>query len=421
MAYDDSRFRGEPGYRGDTAPGDTPAFGGDSGASAYQPGSYSYSANEYPSSGYPATDYTIKDPEERTDGVSRQVAGAPSLDDVFDDPTQGEPGRDRMGVHLVWELILLLAAAAVGYLLYRGHRSAVTGDGLRELMISTTTLGLLILGAGLSLRAAVPNLAVGPIALASSMFFAEHAHDGLLVTAVQTGFLAVAAGAIIALVVVGLHVPAWAASFGAGLAVVVWIQAQRGTLKLPAGVYQPTDHATYWLGGFVILAFLGGLLGSIKSIRRAVGRSRAISDPADRRGGAAAAMAVVALLASSVLAAAAGAGCSARSSPRCCSRSCCATWMSPTGTCRCWRWRLPRSASVWSRRAWSRRSGIRAPRLRARSSIGGRSHRPAPPPRPTTAAGAVPARPAGPARCPRPARTTGGAATTPGAAAERRR
>src|SRR6266487_488973 len=376
MAYDDSRFRGEPGYRGDTAPGDTPAFGGDSGASAYQPGSYSYSANEYPSSGYPATDYTIKDPEERTDGVSRQVAGAPSLDDVFDDPTQGEPGRDRMGVHLVWELILLPA---------------------------------------------VPNLAVGPIALASSMFFAEHAHDGLLVTAVQTGFLAVAAGAIIALVVVGLHVPAWAASFGAGLAVVVWIQAQRGTLKLPAGVYQPTDHATYWLGGFVILAFLGGLLGSIKSIRRAVGRSRAISDPADRRGGAAAAMAVVALLASSVLAAAAGAGCSARSSPRCCSRSCCATWMSPTGTCRCWRWRLPRSASVWSRRAWSRRSGIRAPRLRARSSIGGRSHRPAPPPRPTTAAGAVPARPAGPARCPRPARTTGGAATTPGAAAERRR
>ncbi len=306
MAYDDSRFRGEPGYRGDTAPGDTPAFGGDSGASAYQPGSYSYSANEYPSSGYPATDYTIKDPEERTDGVSRQVAGAPSLDDVFDDPTHGEPGRDRMGVHLVWELILLLAAAAVGYLLYRGHRSAVTGDGLRELMISTTTLGLLILGAGLSLRAAVPNLAVGPIALASSMFFAEHAHDGLLVTAVQTGFLAVAAGAIIALVVVGLHVPAWAASFGAGLAVVVWIQAQRGTLKLPAGVYQPTDHTTYWLGGFVILAFLGGLLGSIKSIRRAVGRSRAISDPADRRGGAAGAMAVVALLASSVLAAASG-------------------------------------------------------------------------------------------------------------------
>src|SRR5258706_4176859 len=34
-----------------------------------------------------------------------------NLDNVFDDPADGEPGRDRMLVHGLWELILVLALA----------------------------------------------------------------------------------------------------------------------------------------------------------------------------------------------------------------------------------------------------------------------------------------------------------------------
>ena len=37
-------------------------------------------------------------------------APATALDNVFDDPTHGEPGRDRLGVHVAWELVLLIAA-----------------------------------------------------------------------------------------------------------------------------------------------------------------------------------------------------------------------------------------------------------------------------------------------------------------------
>jgi ribose/xylose/arabinose/galactoside ABC-type transport system permease subunit len=293
MAYDDSRFRGEsgfrsePDYRTEDDVADTPAYGG---TSTYPPGSYSYAEQG-----------------ERTDAVSpRRGYGPANLDDVFDDPTHGEVGRDRIAVHLIWELILLLGVGTVGFLLYRDHRATVTGDGLRNLMLSATVIGLLVLGVGLSLRAASPNLAVGPVALASALFFAEHAKSGLLVTAVQAGLLGLAIGAVIAVVVVGLHVPAWAVSFGAGLAVVVWIQQNHAAHRLPAGTYEPLHHAVYWYGGFAVLALVGGVLGSVKSVRRTVGRFRAVSDPADRRGGVAAAVSVAALLGSSALASVAG-------------------------------------------------------------------------------------------------------------------
>jgi ribose/xylose/arabinose/galactoside ABC-type transport system permease subunit len=280
MVYDDSRYRGErdqrtePGYRGEEDGGDG-----------------------YP---YPSGH------GERTDGIFRAGYRSPALDDEFDDPASDEYGRDRFGVHLGWEFLLLAAVALVGWVLYRDSRFAVTGDGLRTLMLSATVLGLLVLGAGLSLRAASPNLALGPIALGSAMYFAEHTERGLLVSAAQTGVLALAVGAAIALLTAGLHVPAWAASFGAGLGLVLWVQRHDQTLELPQQLYQPVSQAPAWFGGFAALAILGGVLGSIGPVRRVVGRFRPVADPARRRGGAAAGFSVVALLGSSLFAAAAG-------------------------------------------------------------------------------------------------------------------
>lgn len=287
MSYDDPRYRGERDQRTE------PEYRGE------EDGGLPY-ADTYPDGG----EYAY--PGERTDGILRSGYAARNLDNVFDDPAQAEPGRDRFGVHLVWELFLVFAVAALGYVLYRYSRFAVTGDGLRTLMISATILGLLAMAAGLSLRAAVPNLAVGPIAVAAAWYFADHSGRGLLVSAGQAVVLALAVGAAIAVVTVGLHVPAWAASFGAGLAVVLWIQQQHHAVELGRGLYRPISHAPYWFGGFVALAFLGGLLGSLRPVRRAVGRFRPVGDPADRRGGAAAAISALALLGSAALASAAG-------------------------------------------------------------------------------------------------------------------
>src|SRR5262245_7059504 len=190
MAYDDSRFRGEPGFRDepdfrlDNGLSDATTLGGTPSASVYTPGSYSLS--NYSSGAGDQTDGTLS--------LSRRPSRA-QLDDVFDDPEHGDPGRDRMVVHVVWEILLLLAAVGAWYLLYRSHREMVTGNALRELMVSIASLGLVTLGIGLSLRAAAPNLAVGPIAYASALFFASHIdRGGTLVAATVTALLALAVG-----------------------------------------------------------------------------------------------------------------------------------------------------------------------------------------------------------------------------------
>src|SRR6266540_4201394 len=157
MAYDDSRFRGEPGFRDEPdfrvtgVPEDAPTLGGASSSSIYAPGSY------------PVSDYGPS-PSESTLGISgrRSAPSAAQLDEVFDDPEHGEPGRDRMAVHAIWELVLVLAAAAVIFLLRDAEPAALRGSALKDLLLVAAQFGIVAVGIGLSLRAGAVNLAVGP-------------------------------------------------------------------------------------------------------------------------------------------------------------------------------------------------------------------------------------------------------------------
>src|SRR6185312_1199243 len=141
MVYDDSRYRGEPGFRDEPdfrsggVPEDAPSV-----SSIYSPGSYP--VDDYG----PASESTLTIASNR-----RSTPSAAQLDGVFDDPEHGDPGRDRMGVHLLWELLLF-----------------------------AVEVGLLAVGTGLSLRANSVNLAVGPIAYAAALFFADRSDKGLL-------------------------------------------------------------------------------------------------------------------------------------------------------------------------------------------------------------------------------------------------
>src|SRR5206468_1150206 len=122
--------------------------------------------------------------------------------------------------------VLLLATGGLAFWIYHTHRAALTGDGLRSVLLLAATLGFLTLAMGLSLRAGVPNLAVGPVAVASAVFFATHSNHGFLRTIAITLPLAAAVGLVIGLFTVLLHVPAWASSLGGALGLVVWIQRQ---------------------------------------------------------------------------------------------------------------------------------------------------------------------------------------------------
>jgi hypothetical protein len=216
-----------------------------------------------------------------------------------------EDGRDRLGIHLGWEVVLLLAAAAFGFLLWRFDPTTLKRPGLDDLLVNGAAIGLLTLGAGLTLRAGVPNLAIGPIALAAAFQYAEQGDLGLLRAGVPALVFAAAGAIVIGLVIVVLHVPGWAATLAAGLGVIVFDQLRVAPVAVQGG-YDPTDQAFFLFGGFALLAVLGGAIGTVAPIRRWLGGMRPTGDPARRRGAVVAAPVILSLLLSSVFAVAAG-------------------------------------------------------------------------------------------------------------------
>jgi ribose/xylose/arabinose/galactoside ABC-type transport system permease subunit len=223
----------------------------------------------------------------------------PDLHYVFDDPSVGEPGRDRMMVHGLWELVLAITLAIAGYFLAQAQPGAFGGDGLRRLALSATVLGLVAAASSLALRAGVPNLAVGGVAVAGTLYFAHHA-DGSWTPAVAAIGICALIGLVQGLVVVGLHVPSWAASLGVALALLVYSGGQ-STVALVGG-YEPTRHAYIWFAGFCVISLGASLLGLMPTIRRGFGQFRPVIDPARRRGTTAAMIVVGATVGSSVLA-----------------------------------------------------------------------------------------------------------------------
>jgi hypothetical protein len=155
------------------------------------------------------------------------------------------------------------------------------------------------------MRAAVPNLAVGPIALAAAVHFAENGDKGLLRAAAPALIVAAVGGLVVAVFVIALHVPGWAVSLGAALGLITWIQLRTGPVTVQ-GDYNPSNQAFYLFGGFAVLAVVGGALGTVQPVRRTLGRMRPTGDPSVRRGAAAAGPVILALVLSSVFAVAAG-------------------------------------------------------------------------------------------------------------------
>jgi ribose/xylose/arabinose/galactoside ABC-type transport system permease subunit len=213
-------------------------------------------------------------------------------------------------VHLVWEA-LLLAAVAVAALAVRSENADVfRGNGLRDLVVTLSVGVLLGTAFALSLRAAVPNLAVGAAAVTAGALTGwlvrERGYE-LGIAALVTLGAAVALGLALAVVVVGFRAPAWAASLGAALglyAAVLSLGAGR-SLLVPSA---PDLRRWAWplLAGVLLVSVGGGLLGLRRGIRDAVGRYRATGDPAAARGGGAGFVAAAALVGSTVLAATAG-------------------------------------------------------------------------------------------------------------------
>ncbi|WP_432050063.1 ABC transporter permease [Verrucosispora sp. NA02020] len=222
-----------------------------------------------------------------------------------DDP-QCETGPDRFGVHIVWETLLLFGFGALVYLVWREDPAILRGSGLRVLIVEVVALGLLALAAGLSLRTAAVNLAIGPVAVAAGLHFAEQSDRGLVEAVGLACGVAALGGLLLGLLVVVLHVPGWAASLAGAAGVIVYIE-QRSAPVLVQGDFDPRGVAGQLFVGFAAIAVFGALFGALGPVRRLVGRFRPVADPARRRGTAAAAVTTLGYVFSTVLAMLAGA------------------------------------------------------------------------------------------------------------------
>ena len=218
--------------------------------------------------------------------------------------------RDRMWVHALWEL--MLAAGVVGAVLAvrAEDAAALRGDSLRDLLVLLAAGVLLGSGFALSLRAAVPNLAVGAVAVAAGTLtgwlVVERGYELWVAVLVALG-AAVALGIALAVVVVGFRTPAWAVGLGAALGLYAAVLSMgAGRSVLVEGGPDLRRWAWPLAAGAVALSVLGGALGLSPRLRAALGRYRPTGDAAVGRGRAAATTAAAALVGSTVLAAAAG-------------------------------------------------------------------------------------------------------------------
>ncbi|WP_433530199.1 ABC transporter permease [Micromonospora sp. CA-263727] len=240
-------------------------------------------------------------------GQSEPISAVPAVpvDSAGDDPEHAELGRDRFGVYVVWETLLLLGFAALVYLVWQEDPAVLRGAGLRDLIVAVVGIGLLALAAGLSLRTAGVNLAIGPVAVAAGLHFAEQGDRGVPVAVGTAAVVAALGGLLLGLLVVVLHVPGWAASLGGAAGVIVYIE-QRSAPVLVQADYDPRTSAGQIFVGFAAIAVFGGLFGAVGPVRRLVGRFRPVADPARRRGTAAAVVVTGGYVCSTVLAMLAG-------------------------------------------------------------------------------------------------------------------
>jgi ribose/xylose/arabinose/galactoside ABC-type transport system permease subunit len=229
---------------------------------------------------------------------------ATELNNAFDDPAHGEPGRDRFRVHAIWEVVLLIAVA--GMVIAVNEKSHLDGVGIRGILALVAVYAMFGVGAGWSLRAGAVNLALGPIAVSSGLYFAQqHQHHRAYLAVLMALGIAAGIGVLIALVVALLQVPGWAVSLAAFLGVDVWITHLPASVKV-SGTPDIVAHAYYVFAVVAAVAIVGAAIGAVRPVRRAVGRFRPVSDPADRRGAPGAWMAAIGLVGSSVIAAGAG-------------------------------------------------------------------------------------------------------------------
>lgn len=209
---------------------------------------------------------------------------------------------DRMAVHVVWEIGLLLLAGGVLFALTRSPAGPFAAGSWIGLFAALAPVIMLASAVSVSLRVGAVNLAVGPIALLAAWMFVDASGSGSAL-ALGMGLGAAAfVGIVLATLTAWLCVPGWAASGALGGAIGLWA----GTAGDPGAFMLaelPDTGVLAALAGAAGLSLFLGLLGAFAGVRARMAPIR--ETPVGERHGRGG-LVFVGVLLSSALAGAAG-------------------------------------------------------------------------------------------------------------------
>jgi ribose/xylose/arabinose/galactoside ABC-type transport system permease subunit len=228
-----------------------------------------------------------------TMSLGREQA-APSGDD--DAPS------DRMAVHVVWEIGLLLLAGGVLFALTQFSAGPFAEGSWNGLFSALAPVIMLASAMSVSLRVGAVNLAVGPIALLAAWMFADASGSGSAVALAMGLGAAAFVGIVLATLTAWLRAPGWAASGAVGGAIGLWA----GTTGDPGEftlAELPDTAVLAALAGAAGLSVFLGLVGAFAGVRSRLAPIR--ETPVGERHGRGG-LVFVGVLLSSTLAGAAG-------------------------------------------------------------------------------------------------------------------
>ncbi|WP_026925386.1 hypothetical protein [Glycomyces arizonensis] len=185
-----------------------------------------------------------------------------------------EPSNDRMAVHVVWEIGLLLLGGGVLFALTRASGGPFADGSWSGFAAALAPLVLAATAAAVSLRVGAINLAVGPIALLAAWMFMDASGSGTLVALGMGLGAAVFAGIVLATLCTWLRVPGWAAGGAVGGAIGLWA----GTAGDPAAFMLaelPTTGVIAAVAAAAGLSIFLGLVGSFTGVRERLSPIRA--------------------------------------------------------------------------------------------------------------------------------------------------
>lgn len=189
----------------------------------------------------------------------------------------GVDRRDRLGVHIMWESLLLLGVVGAVFFSYRLDTGLLTSAGSRdELAAAALPLLLTAVAVAVSLRVGAVNLAVGAQAVVAGVMFAENADRGLAVAMAIGMGAAVTVGAVVAALTLMLRAPGWLASGVTATAVLLWIYDSVDVSTMSAQPLSPhsTSGSLLWLAGAAGLAVVGAAIWATPSWRTRLGACR---------------------------------------------------------------------------------------------------------------------------------------------------